>query len=385
MNRPAFRRRCLKIVVELLQNPTAPLHEGMVQSYLREFVRRRPTLTLRQDQAGNMVISYASGKKIRNHPLIMVAHMDHPGFWVEEVSAHIVKLSFKGGVSKPHAQAGMKVRFFENNRREPIGSGKLISVQYNKDRFVSATARIIVGKVRAGNIGMWDLPAVKIQNGLIISRACDDLLGMASALCTLDEIARRKPAGVIIQGLFTRAEEMGCLGALEAIRLRTVPKNAVVLSLETSKALENAPQGAGVILRVGDRASIFSPDLTGALWQVAGQLALKDRTFKCQRKLMDGGVCEATIFCSTGYRASGLALPLGNYHNQSFSPKHRAEIGPETVSVNDFICQVKLLVEAALQPKLLKKQSPQPAWLKKPMQIARQVLGEKTPAAMLKE
>ncbi|MFH0889396.1 MAG: hypothetical protein V1871_09350 [Planctomycetota bacterium] len=397
MNNSSFSDRCLRITAEVLNNPTAPLREEMIQAYLREFVRKRPALTLCEDRAGNIVIQYTSRGASKNTPLrcftpslsgcqrterpersigtlVMVAHMDHPGFWVEKVAGNAVKLVFKGGVGKPHARVGTRIKFFETGRSEPIGSGRLLTTHCRKGNLFSATALIVNGTALAGGIAMWDLPSYEIRNGLIISRVCDDLIGVAASLCTLNELARLKPAGVTVQGLFTRSEEIGFMGALEAIRLKTVPKNATVLSLETSKALANAPQGNGVILRVGDRASIFNPDMTDALWQVAGQLAKKDRTFKCQRRLMDGGTCEATVFCATGYRASGLAVPLGNYHNQAFDARHRPQIGAETVNVDDFICEIRLLVELALHPQNQRKPTGLPTWLKTRMQKARHAL-----------
>lgn len=369
-----FSRRCLRIAGQVLQSPTAPVHEEAVQSYLREFVRRRPQLTLRQDGAGNVVIGYSSRGAGRKAPLVMVAHMDHPGFWVEEVRGKTVELAFKGGVGKPHARVGTRVRFFRTGEREPIGSGRLTAVRYRKRGLFSATARIVDGAAEAGGLAMWDLPAFQVRKGLIVSRACDDLLGTAAALCALNEVCRKKPKGVAVQGLFTRSEELGFLGALEAVRLKTVPKNAVVLSLETSKALANAPQGNGVVVRVGDRASIFDPGLTGVLGQAARRLAETDRTFRWQRRLMDGGTCEATVFCAMGYRASGLALPLGNYHNQALGRGQRAQIGPETVSVSDFLCEIRLLVELALNPGSLHKPLMRQAWLKERMRLARRIL-----------
>jgi hypothetical protein len=61
---------------------------------------------------------------------------------------------------------------------------------------------------------------------------------------------------------------------------------------------------------------------------------------------MDGGTCEATAFCSAGYRASGLALPLGNYHNQAVSGT-RKKIGPENIAIGDYAAEVRLLIELA--------------------------------------
>ena len=68
---------------------------------------------------------------------------------------------------------------------------------------------------------------------------------------------------------------------------------------------------------------------------------------------MDGGSCEATAFCAYGYRASGVALPLGNYHNQALRADGSKTIGPEHVVVDDFLGEVRLLTELAQHPEWL--------------------------------
>jgi endoglucanase len=145
-----------------------------------------------------------------------------------------------------------------------------------------------------------------------------------------------------VWGLFTRAEEVGLLGAVQAIQLGTVPRDAIVLSLETSKALPDAPQGAGVIVRVGDRASIFDPAVTAAVTAVATEAGVRH-----QRRLMDGGTCEATAFCAAGYRSSGLALPLGNYHN---ADDDGLGVKAENVHEEDFAAELDLLTALARTP-----------------------------------
>src|SRR5205823_7835023 len=136
------------------------------------------------------------------------------------------------------------------------------------------------------------------------------------------------------------------------IRLGTVPSGASVLSLECSKALVNAPQGDGVIVRVGDRMTIFAPALSESL-----RVAAERSGVRHQRKLMDGGACEATVFCAAGFRASGLAVPLGNYHNASDAGRG---IAPETVLADDWLAEVQLLVALAEDPSLLDDETPEP-------------------------
>lgn len=370
--------RWLDLAKGLLEQPTAACKEECPQDYIRQFARARPTLSLCEDPSGNLLIKYSPRGGSRRPPLVMVAHLDHPGFWIEKVSARTVELKFQGGVGAGHAKPGMGVRFFALGHAVAAGIGKLASVREENGRLAGATARISAGVAPAGGFAMWDFPGFSVKDELFVTRCCDDLLGAAAALCVLDEIARIQPKGIELWGLFTRAEEIGFLGTLEAIRHKTIPKNACVLSLECSKAAGIAPQGEGVIVRVGDRASIFDPNLSEALRQAAEKVRKKIPGFKYQRKLMDGGSCEATAFCAHGFRASGLAVPLGNYHNQAQDGK-RKSIGPETVTIDDFLHEIRLLVELAQHPELLDESVvAAPPWLAERARAARRELSPKS-------
>ena len=356
--------RWLELAQSLLEQPTAALMEHLPQKFVREFAAARPNLKLSEDAAGNLRVDYASGTA-SHPPLAMVAHLDHPGFHVSKINGDIVELLFLGSVSGQHAIQGSHVEFFEAGNPESLGNGELIERTERTGALKTASAKITSGTAAAGGFAMWAFPGFSLEiessipahgrtnPGRIVTRCCDDLLGAAAALCVLDEISKLAPQNVALTGLFTRAEEIGFLGTMEAIRLGTLPKNACVLSLECSKAFPHAPQGGGVIVRVGDAASIFDTGLTHALALAAKNRAERDPTFKFQRKLMDGGVCEATPFCAHGYRASGLALPLGNYHNQAFDSHDQPCMGPESVKVDDFRCEIELLIELALHPELL--------------------------------
>ena len=56
-------------------------------------------------------------------------------------------------------------------------------------------------------------------------------------------------------------------------------------------------------------------------------------------------ICEATAFAGFGYRAGGLCLPLGNYHNIGKDLRPRAEY----VSVSDLVQLMRLTVAAAAE------------------------------------
>ena len=340
----------VEVAAALLANPTVPFMEELPAQHVRAFADERG-LDNETDAAGNVVVKYGTGT-----PLVMMAHLDHPGFHVDGDA-----LVFKGGLGAESAVAGSPLHFFRRGERDPIGEGVVVDVE--------ASGRGSLTRARAdrtmGDFAMWGFPAWSMDDGLITARVCDDLLGAAAVLSVLDELAASRPS-TCVWGLFTRAEEEGFLGALEAIRLGTVPRNADVLSLECSKALSNAPQGGGVIVRVGDRMSIFDPSLTAALEAAAARV--DGLTF--QRRLMDGGACEATAFCAAGYRASGVAVPLGNYHN---ARDDQRGIAPETVRVEDYLEEVRLLTSLAHNPDLLRPQG-EPAWFAERSAEARRLL-----------
>jgi endoglucanase len=95
-------------------------------------------------------------------------------------------------------------------------------------------------------------------------------------------------------------------------------------------------------VRIGDRSSVFDPGATAFLLGAAERCRQRESAFRAQRCLMDGGTCEATAFAGFGYRAGGLCLPLGNYHNIGKTLRPRAEY----VSVRDLEQLLKLTVAA---------------------------------------
>jgi endoglucanase len=112
--------------------------------------------------------------------------------------------------------------------------------------------------------------------------------------------------------------------------------------------LPNARIGDGPIIRIGDRATVFDRDLSNRVC-----IAAEDGEIRHQRKLMDGGGCEATAFGTYGYRATGLCLALGNWHNRGNldlveqGDVEAAEPMLEEISTEDFHGLVDLLLGAA--------------------------------------
>ncbi len=177
-----------------------------------------------------------------------------------------------------------------------------------------------------GSFAMWDLPECEVRDGCIYSRACDDLIGCAVIVALLQALEQADFAGECY-GLFTRAEEVGFGGAIEMARAGWLRDAGVtVISLETSSERPPAKMGAGPIIRVGDKQSIFDHNVTAELVAAAAELNIA-----AQRCLMSGGTCEATAFRLYDVRCGAMCVALGNYHN--CGPDNRIE--PEFVSLDD--------------------------------------------------
>jgi putative aminopeptidase FrvX len=353
----------LDLVEDLLSLPTAPFVEDLPARFVLERASGVPGLEAGRDAAGNVVLRTGRGG---GPPLVLVAHLDHPGFAIEATEDGRATLAFRGGVPAGVARAGSPLLFFRPGEAEPAGTGRLRVAKEADGRLRGGTALIDEGEAPEGGYAVWGFPGVRVRPKTIEARACDDLLGVAAVVAAL-EGAARSGDGPPVMGLLTRAEEVGLLGALEAARLGTVPRDALVLSLECSKALADAPQGGGVVIRVGDRATIFDPALTAALVERASQVG----GLRWQRKLMDGGVCEASAFGAAGWRTSGLAVPLANYHNNA---DDGSGIAPESVLVEDFLAEVRLLEALVAEPVVLPDGPP--AWLAARTREAQQALSE---------
>jgi endoglucanase len=338
--RPA---RVLALARRTLSCPTAPFREGAVMAWVLEFVAARRHLAVRVDRDGNMLLA-RRGVRPGASPLVFSAHMDHPGFHARTSRAgngsFQISAQFLGGV-RPEFFPRAKVLFFS-----PEGCVRASVTQVRHDRASGELEASLQARkqVPAGAFGMWDLPAFRRapgKPGVLESRAVDDLAGVASALALLDVVDRVDPErGVDVRALFTRGEEVGFIGALAVAKARRLPQGARIVSLEASKAFPHAPQGGGPILRVGDRTSSFDDGLTRWMARVGTALAgPRGRKFRFQRRLMDGGTCEATAFQLYGYRCAALCVPLGNYHNMS----EEGEIRLESIHLSDLVGLVRFL------------------------------------------
>ena len=335
-----------KILAEMLSIPTAPFAEHLVIERIHRFIERRKPASIKVDSAGNLLIRVRQGKRTVKRPVCLTAHLDHPGFVADRMTGRRrVRAFWRGGVP-PEYFSGSRVRFFVDGGWVKGTIKSIKTVTRAGVRRVEAASIEVPADVPPHTIGMWDFPDPFVKNHRIYARGCDDMAGAAAMLCCIDTLVRKRYS-CDAYFLFTRAEEVGFIGAIAACRLGTIPKKCVVVAMETSSELASAQMGDGPILRVGDRTSAFTPAATAHCHRVARALQRDNKSFKFQRKLMDGGTCESSAYCTLGYEATGMCLALGNYHNVD---RKKGKLGPEYIDLRDFDHVVKWFIELARAP-----------------------------------
>ncbi|CAN5837338.1 hypothetical protein BH11PLA1_BH11PLA1_18680 [soil metagenome] len=367
----------LDLLVEVASIPTAAGKEQRVEKYIRAWAQRN-AFGISADKAGNLVIASRHSAEASRAgaaapaPLYITAHMDHPAFVVERIiGPGTVELSFRGGVNET---------FFHNApihlhlRDDSVLRGVLVGDAGQSSALGKHYLAEVGGedggdarRIEVGDIATWALAPAEIRESVLHAPACDDLAALAAALAAFAALYAQPDFHGDVRLLFTRAEEIGFIGAIAACKVKTMPSGSRIIALENSRAFADSPLGAGPIVRVGDRLSIFTPWLTAACAQRAEEIfggAASPRASESassaskrpwQRKLMSGGACEASVFCAAGYDATCICLPLGNYHNMPHLDLHQAgtydsaALGParcarEFIHIDDYLGMIDLLV-----------------------------------------
>jgi len=347
---------------ELTVLPTAAGRESRVIAWIEAWVAQRDDLVLERDDAGNLVVRMRE-ERGGGEPIYFTAHLDHPAFVVDRVlGPATVQMVFRGGVMDEYF--GDAEILIHTRDDTPVAAritqkieGERVAFKFFETELAGGSTDVITG----GDVATWTLPAQEIIDGVIHTNACDDLAAVAAALSAFD-VLRTSEREHDVRLLFTRAEEIGFVGAIAACKLGTLSEDARVIALENSRSFADSPIGGGPIVRVGDRMSTFSPSLTSAIAKRAEDvsggsahvLAVEknpERKWRWQRKLMAGGACEASVFCAYGHEATCLCLPLGNYHNmgdldavQAGTNTSRPRVGREHIALSDYAGLVDLLV-----------------------------------------
>ena len=350
-----LRGEAESILRELTALPTAAGREARVVDWVEAWARRRRNVELDRDGYGNLLLRRrgVSGES----PIVFAAHLDHPAFVVVEGRGREVVAEFRGGVQEAYF-VGTRVRGYRSGPGRESGGQDGDATPPGRIESYTAASELPGGGrgdprvtvrfrrdpgLRVGDILTWDLGATVVRGDRVHAPACDDLAAVAAMFVAFGRLlSERKSASTPdVRLLYTRAEEVGFIGAMGACRSGLIPRGARIVALENSKSFAESPLGGGPIVRVGDRVSTFDPGLTYRVAEVARQIGEQDAGFVWQRKLMAGGACEATAYQTLGYTATCVCLPLGNYHNMD---EAAGKIAREVISLRDYHGMVTLLV-----------------------------------------
>lgn len=331
------RSELLNLLRNILSLPTAPFHEHFVSFFLCGELKKAG-IDFQLDGCGNIIAGPGEG----DNSVACVAHMDHPGFEIVEANGGKAEADWFGGVDAKYF-IGARIVLYDQFTGAICGRGVVEKISKNPQGRVEKMTLRIQGSAARGDFGSWDLVPFRRRGELIETKGADDLVGCAVILLALKELKKR---GIQrgIKGIFTRAEEQGFIGTLGMIHSGFLPASTKIVSVETSKALPGVVLGGGPVIRLGDRTSMFHHQMVLFMDYVARETQKRDRRFLYQRRVMDGGTCEATPYQLRGHVTGGIAIPLHNYHNQG-----RKRIGPEAVHLKDVEGAVRLLVEMVLR------------------------------------
>ncbi len=267
--------------------------------------------------------------------------MDHPGFLVEE--CYSTKIIFKVMGNVP-----IYTKNFNDIVEIDILTGKRFFHKVNKiikKKEKTLVQAIPSKKVSADNIFTLNLNDYIRKGKTIYAHRIDDLGGCAALICALSFLSKHiKDLDANIHFVFTRAEEVGFIGLISLIKNGYFCKKDYYISCETSKCISSIHFGCGVVLRLGDKVGLFENQFTNAFFRYFQNKKLLDN-FPIQKALLDGGTCEATPLVINNFMASGLACPLGNYHNLN---QDKNLISEEYINIDDFTSYVNTIIEISL-------------------------------------
>jgi endoglucanase len=346
-----------KLIQRVFSCPTAPFREGWVLHEI-ETILKEKRIPYFKDRIGTIFAGVRTAKDLRaKRPRVaLFAHTDHPGGLIKTESRKrrgnetTYRALWFGG-SDFTKMLSKKIIALDPTEPSERYKGTISTLKPLKNRRRGQPLEITLkGDIRLseGSFATFDLPDYQFKGDRIHTRVADDLVGVVISLGALIDDRRTKQNRII--SVFTRAEETGFVGLVDVLDRKAWPKAIPTVVLEASKTLPQAEIGKGPVIRLADRLSLYDADMANLFTETAAKIQKRKKSFRFQRRIMDGGACEATALRLWGSPTIGLAVPLGNYHNQG--PRGPA---PEIISFKDTEWARELCVAfAANIPKLAK-------------------------------
>ena len=326
-----------EVIGQLASCPATSFHEYLVSDKIKNILVKSEIESI-EDRYGN-IVARVDGRGSDSKSIAFVAHMDHPGFEVNRMHSGKIIASALGGVPVAvfYQETTPAFSFDRNGVRLPcellpFGPPEKREVEVVSDHDLPKETPIV-----------FDLPDIDIHDQQINMRALDDIAGCASIISAMQEI-KKNPSDTDVYAIFTRAEEVGLIGAKLLSESDLIPGDTIMVSVETSSVIPGVAQGNGPIIRTGDASYTFDAEAEQVIIRARDSIQKKQSEFASQRHLMSAGSCEASAFAANGFKSTGIAFPLGNWHNATTSIQDPSgSIGVEYISLMDYINGIKLI------------------------------------------
>jgi putative aminopeptidase FrvX len=330
----------LATVERIASAPTAPYHEFRA---MRRVAAELAALGIATDTDAYGQIHARVRRPGAVRSVALVAHTDHPAFDIVRAEGNQGRARILGGFYARFFAHEVNVIVCDDGDAAPF-TAVLHDFEPSPDIVNNSLGHCRISAKEPLTVGQWaalDLPAFEVRGDELHLRAADDL-ALAAVIVLVLAALRDDPRPHDVHAVFTRGEETGLYGARLVAEDRLLPQDAIVVSLEASRALATARAGAGVVVRPGDVYNTFSND--GERFLRVARERLAEAGIPTQRALLTGGTCESSAFVRMGWTTTAIALPNVNYHNQG--DEHDRFV-PEIVRLSDLRSAVALLVEGA--------------------------------------
>jgi len=286
----------LATIKSVASAPTAPYHEFRALRAIRRELERNG-ITAHEDPYGQVTTHVSRGNAKR--ALALVAHTDHPAFEITEAHGREGRARILGGLYAEFFASPVPVLVYDDADAEPFAA--------TLDDYTPAADAVNnspghcrirgVAELRAGQWAVMDLPPFVVSGDELQLRAADDLALCAVVVLVLAAL-HDDPRPHDVHAVFTRGEETGLFGARLVAEDGLLPRDAIVVSLEASRALAHAAPGRGVVVRPGDVYNTF--DNAAARYLRVAREELTAAGIATQRALLTGGTCESSAFVRLG-------------------------------------------------------------------------------------
>lgn len=266
---------------------------------VREMVAIRTRLEVLQDRFGNLMIRFR--KERGGQPLVFSAHLDHPGLVVVGVDGNEILAEYRGG-SHSNCHVGSSV-MLSGAHQSSIATITRVDAQTRTSPVLTLQCDDAIAEGDVGTV---------LSNPSFL--ACDDMAGVCACLHASDRVEESELPGPV-RFVFTRAEEIGMVGAIGACRSGLIPAGSRVIAIDARRDSEDA----AIQVSARDRSGPVNPQLI--------QECIRSG---CSMNDSLPTTTEAGVYGAFGFDSAAVTYPILSMHNEMDGMPVAESMNPKT-------------------------------------------------------